>query len=484
LFQDLHRALLKVENILDINKYKNLKERFHMNKSVELKHDVVVIGGGPGGLSAAISAAREGADVLLVERNSMLGGAAASGLGVLGYLDSKGRKSLGGLAQEYIDRLAEYQAAIGHYRCPVHNSISPISPDMFGIIAVEMCREAGVKLLFNCELIDVMVDNGRVVKVAVYGKCTRIEIEAKIFIDGTGDGDLAYMSGAEYISGQDGTGIMQPSTLMFTITDYDLEKLFDYIKENPEEAGIKEKYAENYNLDFFRSTRGHCFIGLNKLIEKARESGEFDIPRNQFIYIKTPYEAQLAINTVRIISIDGSDIFQVSKGLEEGYRQILQLLKFMRKYIPGFENCRISRISPSLGVRESRHFIGKKRLTKEEMYAYKNSDDTIALCAYNVDIHSGTADHIDLHRLEKPFGIPYGCLVPKSIDGLLLSGRIISVDSTVFGAARVMGPLMAAGEAAGISAAICIKKNLSPSDVPVAEIREIILKNGGILEVK
>ena len=454
-----------------------------MNKTVDLKFDVAVIGGGPGGLSAAIAAAREGAKVLLVERSSVLGGAAASGLGILGYLDSQGRKSLGGLAQEYIDLLEKYHASTGHYRCPVHNSITPISPDMFKIIAVEMCRDAGVELLFNCELIDVQVDNGRVVRVAVYGKCTRIEIEAGIFIDGTGDGDLAYMAGAEYVCGQDGTGIMQPSTLMFTITGYDLEKLFKYIEENPDEGSIKEEYAKGYDLDFFRSTKGHCFIGLNKLVKKAKDSGEFNIPRNQFIYIKTPDEAHLAINTVRIINIDGSDPFQLSSGLAEGYAQIHQLLNFMHKYVPGFENCRLSQISPSLGVRETRHFIGKKRLTKEEMLAYEIGEDSIALCAYNVDIHSGTADHIDLRKLEQSFGIPYGCLVPKSIDGLLLAGRTISVDGTVFGAARVMGPLMAAGEAAGIAAAQCIKKGLSPADVSVAEVREIIMKNGGILEV-
>ena len=117
------------------------------------------------------------------------------------------------------------------------------------------------------------------------------------------------------------------------------------------------------------------------------------------------------------------------------------------------------------------------------MFNYVNDEDSIALCAYNVDIHSGTSDHIDLGRLDRPFGIPYGCLVPVSIDGLLLSGRTISVDSTVFGAARVMGPLIAAGEAAGIAAAICVKRNISPADVPVADIREILIKNGAILSV-
>jgi hypothetical protein len=454
-----------------------------MNRTVNLKFDVAVIGGGPGGLSAAISAAREGAKVIIVERSSALGGAAVSGLGILGYLDSKGRKCLGGLAQEYIDRLKKYGGAIGHYRCPVHNSITPISPDVFRIVAVEMCLEAGVEILFNCELIDVQVDNSCVKRVAVYGKSTRIEIEAKVFIDGTGDGDLAYMAGAEYISGQDETGIMQPSTLVFTVTDYDLNKFFKYIEENPDECGIKEDYAKGYNLDFFRSTKGHCFIGLNKLIEKARAAGEFNVPRNQFIYIKTPYDDQLAINTVRVINIDASDPFQLSDGHIQGYIQVLELVRFMRKYVPGFEDCRISQISPSLGVRETRHFIGKKRVTKEDVFNYKKSEDTIALCAYNVDIHSGVADHIDLTKIDEPFGIPYGCIVPKNIDGLLLTGRIISLDSTAFAAARVIGPIIAAAEAAGIAASICVKKDISLADVPVSEIRDKILQNGGILEV-
>ena len=359
---------------------------------------------------------------------------------------------------------------------------SPVAPDMFKIVATEMCLEAGVELLFNCELIDVKIENGRVVQAAVYGKCTRIEIDADVFVDGTGDGDLAYLAGAEYISGQDDTGIMQPATLVFTITGYDLPRFFEYIEKNPDECGIKEDYAEGYNLDFFRSTKGHCFIGLNKLVRKAKEAGEFDVPRNQFI-IRTPDDMQLAINTVRIINIDASDPFELSKGISEGYMQIQQLMNFMHKYVPGFENCRITQIAPTLGIRETRHFIGKKRLVKEEMFNYVNDEDSIALCAYNVDIHSGTSDHIDLGRLDRPFGIPYGCLVPVSIDGLLLSGRTISVDSTVFGAARVMGPLIAAGEAAGIAAAICVKRNISPADVPVADIREILIKNGAILSV-
>lgn len=144
-----------------------------MNRVVQKTYDIVVIGGGPGGIPAAVAAARRGHKVLLVERNSFLGGAATSGLGILGYLDRQGKRALGGIAQELMDRLEEMHGAMGHFRCPVHNSISPISPECFKIVAVEMCREAGAEILFNNELLDVTVDNGKIKTVTVYGKCVR-----------------------------------------------------------------------------------------------------------------------------------------------------------------------------------------------------------------------------------------------------------------------------------------------------------------------
>ncbi|MFR6149646.1 MAG: FAD-dependent oxidoreductase [Ruthenibacterium lactatiformans] len=316
-------------------------------KKVQTKTcDVAVIGGGPGGLPAAIRAARMGKKTILVERNSFLGGTAASGLGILGYLDRQGRKALGGIAQELIDRLTGYGGAIGHYPCPVHNSITPISPDWFKIVAVEMCREAGVEVLFNSELLDATIENGRVVCAEVYGKCTRTLIEAKVYIDGTGDGDLAYMAGARYMSGQDGTGIMQPCTLMFTVTNYNLEKFLDFAEQSPENFGIKEDYAKGYDPTFFRASRGHCFIGMDELIKKAKAKGDFHVPRNQFIHITTPVDGMLAINTSRIIEIDASDPYQLSKGLEEGYLQVRELMAFMNKYLPGFEQAQLAGISP------------------------------------------------------------------------------------------------------------------------------------------
>jgi ribulose 1,5-bisphosphate synthetase/thiazole synthase len=456
-----------------------------MHKHVELKCDVAVIGAGPGGLSAAITAAREGMKVILVERTAVLGGCAASGLGILGYLDAKGRRSLGALAQEYLDKLREIDGTLGPAPCPVHNSITPISPDAFKYLAVRMCEEAGVRILFNCDLTDVLVENDRVKAVTVYGKCTDIEIHAPVFVDGTGDGDLAFMAGAEHINGQDGTGLMQPATLVFTVAGHDLEAFYAYLEKHPSELGIKERYARGYDLKFFRENPGHCLIGLTEMFRKAHETGELDIPRNQFIYIKTANEKLLAINTTRIININAADPFELSRGIEEGYRQVEILVRFMRKNIPGFEHIVVTNISPTLGIRETRHFIGKKRLTREMIPAYsaRNEDDIIALCAYNIDIHSGDGDHIDLYRVDEPFGIPYGCLVPKRIKGLFLAGRTLSVDGYVFAAARVMGPLIACAEAIGVAASMAVKNNIEVEDVDVAELRERLTARGAVLKL-
>ncbi len=451
-----------------------------MNRVVMKKYDIAVIGGGPGGIPAAIAAARRGKKVILVERNSFLGGAATSGLGILGYLDRDGNQALGGIAQELIDRLIEMHGALGHYRCPVHNSISPISPEYFKIVAVEMCREAGVDILFNNELLDVDVENGHVTAVTVYGKCTRTKISARVFIDATGDGDLAFMAGAAFQSGQDETGIMQPSTLMFTVVNYDLEKLLCYAQTHPEDFGIKENYAKGYDPDFFRVTPGHCFIGLTDMIKKAKAAGDFDVPRNQFIYITTPIEGALAINTTRITNIDASDTYQLSEGLVLGYQQVDALIKFMNKYIPGFENARLSSIAPSLGIRETRHFEGVYRLTRKEMYSDYVRENAVAQSAYNIDIHSGVKDHIDLTPVNTPFGIPYGCMVPATIDGLLLSGRTISLDTETYASARVMGPCLAVGEATGEAAAISLEDGVEVRQVSVSKLRNRLKANGNI----
>lgn len=447
-----------------------------------VSYDVAVIGGGPGGFPAAIAAARSGARTVLVERTAMLGGAAASGLGILGFLDRSGNIALGGIAQELIDRLGALGGSPGHFRCPVHNSITPVSPDLVKIVTVQMCQEAGVDILFNHELLDVTVDEAQTVcSVTAYGKLTKTHIDARVFIDATGDGDLAYLAGVPHTLGQDGTQTMQPSTLMFTVTGHDLPRLFDFLETHPDEMGVKEDYASGYDVDFLRRTEGHCFIGLTDRIAESRVAGNFTIPRNQFIYITTASDRLLAVNTSRVTRIDASDPIQLSKGLETGYDQVLEIVTFMRDGIPGFEDVEISQIAPALGIRETRHFHGKERLTIDALYSASTKQEAIAMSAYNIDIHSGTGDGIELELIEEPFGIPYGCLLPQDVDGLLLSGRTISMDSTVFASARVMGPCMAIAEAAGTAAAMAVDANTTPRQIDTAHLRDQLTERGAIL---
>mgnify|MGYP001086799511 FL=1 len=127
---------------------------------------------------------------------------------------------------------------------------------------------------------------------------------------------------------------MQPCTLMFSVKDYNLDEFLSFAESNPQNFGIKEDYAKGYTPAFFRSSRGHCFIGMDELIRQAKEAGDFHVPRNQFIYITTPVDGILAINTSRITEIDASDPYQLSRGLEDGYMQVKELMAFMQKYLP------------------------------------------------------------------------------------------------------------------------------------------------------
>lgn len=451
-----------------------------MRQSKTLSYDVVVIGSGPGGFPAALAAARGGAKTLLVERNQFLGGAATSGLGNLGFIDRQNQPALGGIPLEFMQRLEAVGGAVGSYSCPVHNSISPVSPDLVKVVLSQMCAEAEVDVLYSTDLSDVQVINQKLCAIELRSKTYNFHVTADIFIDGTGDGELAFLAGCRFTLG-DEREMMQPGTLMFSITGFDLERFFQYLDENPDDYGIKEPYAEGYNVDFFRRTKGHCFIGLQHLIEKARANGDFDVPRNQFIYITTPSDKLLAINTSRITMFDATNPFTFSKALDEGYRQVLQIRDFLRRYAPGFEHADISQISPTLGVRESRHFSGVHKLVFDQIYADEIERQSIGRCAYNVDIHSADTEIIDLALIERSFGIPYGCMVPPHLDGLLLSGRTIDVDSKVFAAIRVMGPCMAIGQAAGAAAAMCAKTKTAPVKLSIDELRQTLRAQDVIL---
>ena len=305
----------------------------------QIKKDVVVVGGGPGGFAAAVTAARAGEQVLLVERNGYLGGQLGSGLPFLAFWDIKGRQVVGGIAQEFVDRLEQAGVSYGHEYCPHHQSVTLIHPFCSRILCFEMVKEAGVELLMHCELADVKMKDGKIRSIIVSGKGQHIEITADVFIDGTGDGDLGALSGATTEKGNE-NNVMQPPTLMFNLGGVNFEEFCDFIEQHPEELpyDVLDNIAQGYNADFFRKTKSFIFLGMHHLLEELRKKGECPVDRETVIFIRQPMPGQVAVNTIRLLNFDGSNLHDLSNGEMEAHLQIPKLMKMFRENVRYFED--------------------------------------------------------------------------------------------------------------------------------------------------
>ena len=453
-------------------------------KHLSYSYDIAVIGGGPAGVAAAVTAARAGKKVALFEQNSFLGGAMAIGLSPLGFLDQKGRQCIAGFGQEFISRLQERGDSLGHRVCPKHNSVTCVNAEGVKLLALEMCMEAGVDVLLHCQVLDAVVENGKLKKVILYGKCNRVEVSAQVFIDCTGDGDVAYLSDCCFEMGQAGTGVLQPPTVMFTLAGVETERLFDYVEQNPEELrynrpGIFED--PRYTPAYFREDANHVFVGLQKTFRELKAKGELPVDRESFIYISSTHPGMVYVNSVRILNADATDIRDLSRAEAEGALQIPKLIQLLRKRIPGFENCYLSSIAPSLGVRETRRFNGLRRVDRTDCLKANVPDDSICLSGYKIDIHSGNDDGLYFEAVERPFGIPYGCLVSADVENLMFAGRCISCDAVALGSLRVIPTCLAMGQAAGVGAALAVEQHCQPGMVDVNIVRNILLQQNAIL---
>lgn len=453
-----------------------------MKRQVTLHAEIAVIGAGPAGLSAAITAARAGKDVLLIEKNGYLGGNATLGLPLLGFLDLDGRRIVGGIAEEYVDRLSKKGQCFGHRVCPKHNSVTNIDPEGFKALAIEMCREAGVRVLLHLEACDVEVDAGVLRRVRFYGKGNEVTVEAGLFIDCTGDGDVAFLADCSFESGQPGTGVLQPPTVMYTLENVNTAKLFDHIEKHPEEmiplASIDHR--EGYDADYFRASPNHVFVGLSETFARLRAEGKCPVDRNTLIYINSTKPGEVYINSTRLLNTDATDIFDLTRAELEGQLQAFALTEMLQQNVPGFEHCFISSIAPSLGVRETRRFKGLTCLTGDMLLDGVIGEDAIALGAYKIDIHSGTDRNTVFKTVKEPFGIPYGVLVSAEIDNLMIAGRCVSMDAAALASVRVMPQCMSMGEAAGLAAAMAIDACVLPKDVDVAALRAGLRRRGAI----
>ncbi|MBE5772587.1 MAG: FAD-dependent oxidoreductase [Clostridiales bacterium] len=458
-----------------------------MNRTVK-EYDVVVLGAGPGGLAAALQAARNGAKVLLADKNGYLGGNMTIGLPLLGFLDKDGRTVIKGIAQEFIDDLRAYETPYGraaseHLVCPLHNSVTLYDHEIFKFIAFRKVLDAGIEVLLHTDIISTNVEGMKLKSIELMGKSWRIEVRAKVFIDGTGDGDMAYLAGASYEKGQKGTGVLQPPTLMFTLRGVDTDKIIDFVEADPEQMNHCDtmECGEGFNAEFFRKNPNHAFVGLRKLFLKLKAEGKMPIDRDTLIYIRSLIPGEVHMNCTRHLGVDGSDVFSLTHGEIEGYLQIEKFVEALRLYVPGFEKCYITNIYPTLGIRETRRFKAITELTEEQVVRGDIGPDTVGLGSYIVDIHAGDGAGTIIKKIP-PYGLPYGITVSSEIDGLMFAGRCAGMDAVVMSSARVMPICMAIGEGAGVGAALAVKYGISPRDVDVEEVRKILLDSNVLLE--
>ena len=448
-----------------------------------LESDVVVVGGGPAGLCAAVAAARGGAKVLLVEKNAFCGGMATAGM-VAPFMtcyDSGGDKMLiRGLFEELVERLiavggaihpgkVESKTAFTSYIDKGHVHVTPFKAEALKIVADEMLAEAGVKILYHTQLVDAETEGDRVTRIIVAMKEGLASIRAKAFIDCSGDGDLAAKAGSAYTVGNK-EGKMQPATMFFTVGDVDVSKV---------DADIAENWGNFYRKD------GINYRSLHWWVAKAKENGDWPLDRVSIGLFRGVEEDEFSINTSRVMNIDGTKSESLTEGEIAGRQQVRIIFNFLKKYIPGFENSRLILSGSTLGIRETRHIKGMKTLTVDQILNCEVPEDSIMLAANSVDVHGKygpkSNEYITIPE-GKCYGIPYGTMIPPTFSNLAVAGRSISADCEAAGAIRVMPPCMGIGQAAGTAVAMSVLEGTDLRMLDVTALREKLRAANVMLE--
>ena len=407
------------------------------------EYDVIVAGAGPAGVSAAITAGRLGARVLLIEWSNSVGGISTSGL--MSHFTGSVQSPL---YTEILTRMAEENE--GKY----HGVITPfINPETLKSIYLSMLREANVTVLLYSFVCGAIMEQNRVTGVITESKSGRRVFSAKVFVDGTGDGDLAAFAGVPYYKGRESDGKMQPCTLMFKVAGVDTER-----------AVLLGSFESTYETE-----KGEL---------QALAKAHIPYPAGHLLVYPTTLPGIVTCNMTNCTEIDGTSAEDLTRAEIVCRSQMPAIVKYLREYVPGFADCYIISAASLMGVRETRHFRGLAALTEDDILTARLFDDWVVRGAFfNFDVHNLTGAGLDETGVQKNwkqpkgYSIPYGCLIPEATDGLLLTGRNISGTHIAHSNYRVMPICVGLGAAAGVAAALAVKKGVQPRDISAREMQ-------------
>jgi hypothetical protein len=415
------------------------------------KTQILVVGSGSAGATAAITAARLGAEVTLVERYGFMGGISTQVLDTFyGFYTpgSQARKVVGGVPDLIVDELFRRKAAI--YRPNTYGAGQGITYDaeVLKVVWEKVSSQSGVRCVYHSLVVDVIVEDNILRGVILANKSGMFRMMADVVIDASGDADIAAACGVPFESAKDGK--IQSLTTTFKLI----------------------------NVDVVRAAQ----VKKNELHALMASAEGYDLPRKEGSVHITPLDGVMATNMTRVTNIDPNNVEQLSLAEIEGRRQAMEYTRFLIECVPGYEKASLGGLSTQIGVRESRRIFGEYRLTRADVLAAQKFDDVVAQCGAPIEEHHAGADTRWEYLPDgETYHIPYRCLLPQKVDGLLVSGRCLSADHDAHASVRSMGQCMAMGQAAGAAAVLATTNGKTPREIKVSDLQDSLRKLGAII---